>query len=859
MAINSTALIADLLATIFQDNKTLLLELKIDNVIAGCKKEHPVLEHLVVTDNLTVNSENLPDNLEVMRALGSMVFTIGEYLEVFIGAEESNKRMGQAVRLFKAMYLEDEIAEVVNALPEIFAIGASGTAASVENFEDLEKVKRIFLQIYAKSIEENSKATEQIVEHLKACKSLHSVSDDAAWFEFNENTGVTEAVDNLSTATEKMDLSTALVEEVIAGYGDLPGEIGIIKRLFNGAFSDITTFGVKPIDSLLRDGIGRDDTLMLKGPAGVEKDVLSLAFLKEGLDSNGCVIMVSSRCSPDDIRQSLESAGVNLDRAFATERLIFVDWHSRYTERVTSIDESLGMIRVSNDLTNLAVGIDLALRKAKGHSHKRLVLDMVSPTIITEGFDRVHDFLSSVRAKLKNANCTGLVLLNPDVHTKDQVGILDDVFDGTLLIQRKIEHGKARSTFRVTGISGGAYSTSKLIMEATDRGLSIIGDEQGSQIIPFDNDYEKASLGLPGIESISVGGLPVGRTFLVWLSTSIMPVEYVKPVVMEAQKEGHAILLALSSINSNLVGDWISEQGLSRKGLIDRGLLQIVDWYGQKGSKVLGMEVKEGIIRTSKDVTHLGVGMDYAFRQMNDQITSVAVLEVISPALRLFDIVEVYAFTQSMHAKLAKRDFTSFVLMERDAHDSHINAAMEEVFDGIIDIRTVGDSLEIGIMSIRGSHFQPEYRILSKMRDKLTVDVARNITESEIVDSMRSQGLASQLGNLEKELSDIMSEKQTMEKRMKELMEREVEYDKRHNEMKETLSKIEEKMAQQSTPVPETHHDPKHKEELAKLLEVMDDMLENLPEDVIERFANSADFKLYEKIMDIYLEEAEGD
>ncbi|MCK5397282.1 MAG: hypothetical protein KAJ33_03435 [Thermoplasmata archaeon] len=859
MAINSTTLIADLLATIFQDNKTLLLELKIDNVIAGCKREHPVLEHLVVTDNLVVNPENLPDNSEVMRALGSMVFTIGEYLEVFVGAEESNKRIGQAVRLFKAKYLEDEIADVVNALPEIFAIGASGTAASVENFEDLEKVKRIFLQIYAKSIEDNSSLTDKVVKHLKACKPLHSVSDDAAWFEFNEGTGVTEAIDDLSTATESMDLSTALVETIIAGYGDLPEELGIVKRIFNGAFSDITTFGVKPIDGLLRDGISRDDTLILKGPAGVEKDILSLAFLKEGLDNNGCGIVVSSRNSPSCIRQSLESAGVNIDTAFATERLIFVDWHSRYTERVTSIDESLGMIKVSNDLTNLAVGIDLALRKAKAHSQKRLVLDMASTTIVTEGFERVHDFLNSVRAKLKNAKCTGLVLLNPDVHTMEQVGILDDVFDGTLLIHRTIEHGKAKSSFRITGLSGGAYSTSRLSMEVTDRGLLISGDEQESQIIPFDNDDEKGSLGLPGIESISAGGLPVGRSFLVWLSTSIMPVEYVKPVLMGAQKEGHAILLALSSINSDQIGDWMSEQGLSRKGLIDRGLLQIVDWFGQKGSKVLGMEVEEGIIRTSKDVTHLGVGMDYAFRQINDQVTSMAVLEVLSPALRLFDIREVYAFAQSMQAKLSNREFTSFVLMERDAHDSHINAALEEVFDGIIDIRTVGDTLEIGIISVRGSHFQPEYRILSKMRDKLTVDVARNITESEIVDSMRSQGLASQLSRMEKELSDAVSEKQNLEKRMKELMEREVEYEKRHNEMKETISKIEAKMTAQKTQAPETHHDPKHKEELTSLLAVMDEMLEKLPEDVIQRFAESDDFKLYEKIMDLYLKEIEDD
>ena len=141
MAASNTALIADLIATIFHDNKSLLQELEIDTVIVGCKREHPSLESLMVTENLDVNPENLPDNVETTRALSSMVFTIGEYLEEFIGIEESSKLMGQSVRLFKAKYLEEEIAEVVHALPEIFAIGASGTAASVENFAFQENHK----------------------------------------------------------------------------------------------------------------------------------------------------------------------------------------------------------------------------------------------------------------------------------------------------------------------------------------------------------------------------------------------------------------------------------------------------------------------------------------------------------------------------------------------------------------------------------------------------------------------------------------------------------------------------------------------------------------------------------------------
>jgi len=363
---------------------------------------------------------------------------------------------------------------------------------------------------------------------------------------------------------------------------------------------------------------------------------------------------------------------------------------------------------------------------------------------------------------------------------------------------------------------------------------------------------------LPGIESLSADGLPIGHSFLIWMPSAMMPADYVKPVVMEAQKEGHAILLVLSSVDSENLGEWMSESGLSRKGLIDRGLLQIVDWYGQKSSKILGMEIDDGIVRTSKDLTHLGVGVDYSLRKINDHITSLAVMEVLSPALRLFDIRTVYSFAQSMNAKLAGRGFTSFVLMERDAHDPMVNAAMEELFDGIIDIRASGGSLELGIISMRGCHFQPEYRLLTKMRDRLNIDVSRRILDSEIIDTIASHGMSARLKNLEKELNETLSEKQELESRLKVLRDREGEQDIRHKEMKATLQQVEEKLQEQlAQPLIEQAMDPEHRDEIARLLRVMDNILEHLPEDVIESFAKSDDFKLYEKILNIYLEDSE--
>jgi KaiC/GvpD/RAD55 family RecA-like ATPase len=860
-SVTNVGLLADLLDTILQENRELLLELNISNVISGFRKENPVVYDFEVGADLHVNASRLVDEADVLMTLGSLVFTIKEYIEIFVGKQESETRVGTAVMNFRNRTNETHLVKLKEMMPEIFAIGSVSPEASLESLDDLEKVKRIYLHLLTRaSTESTENIVPKIVSQLKQKKCIKSISDDLVYMEFSGDASMDDAVAQLSDVVEKVGLHPKIVEQILGEYGRIPADLRILSRLFGGALSENTKFGCPPIDALLRNGIGRDDTILLEGPTGVEKEVLSGMFLKEGLDKKGCAIIVSTGCSIHTVRKKLESSGTDWAAAEAQGRLIFVDWYSRHTERITSIEATGGLIKVSNDLTNLAVGIDMALRKASAHSQTRLVMDIVSPTTITEGFDRVHDFLNSVRAKMKNAGCTGLVLINQAIHPPDELGMLEDIFDGTMCIERVVEHGKIQSSIRIASYSGGAFSSTRLSMSVTGRGLEISGMEHGTppEIIPFDHDDEKAIMGLPGIESLSANGLPVGSSFLVWMPSSMMPADYVKPVVMEAQKEGHAILLVLSSVNSENLGEWMSENGLSRKGLIDRGLLQIVDWYGQKSAKVLGMEIDEGIVRTSKDLTHMGVGIDFSLRKINDQMSSLAVMEVLSPALRLFDIRTVYAFAQSMNAKLASRGFTSFVLMERDAHDPMVNAAMEELFDGIIDIRISGGSLELGILSIRGCHFQPEYRLLTKMRDRLNIDVSRRIQDSEIVDTITSHGMPARLKNLERELDETLAEKRELERRLKEFAEKEAQFDQRHQEMKVTLQQVEERLKIQSEQPPiEPGMEPGHREEMARLLKVMDGILENLPQDVINSFARSEDFKLYEKILKIYLEDKE--
>ncbi len=62
MMTSGVGLLAELLEMIFQDNRELLLELNVANVIAASKRENSALDQLIIGPELQVNAANLAEN-----------------------------------------------------------------------------------------------------------------------------------------------------------------------------------------------------------------------------------------------------------------------------------------------------------------------------------------------------------------------------------------------------------------------------------------------------------------------------------------------------------------------------------------------------------------------------------------------------------------------------------------------------------------------------------------------------------------------------------------------------------------------------------------------------------------------------
>ena len=853
------SLSAELLTAVLGGNRELFLELHIGKVLARCREEFPVLQAMRIGEDLTIDVGAVPDTEEAVRAIGSVIQTIREFLELFVGPEDAWSNIVKEVGRFKGenRSLIDGLQTVI---PEILSMDADRKLLELDKASAHQQARHIFLEIFKVALREPDEEKKlQLSQLLKSCSALASVSEDAGSFDVIEATDIEIIIDQLSDVVDRIGLVPADVSPILNRFGVIPESLGLNDRLFNGALSSVTSFGLRSVDARFREGISRDSILLLKGPASVAKLMLSNIFVKEGLERGGCVIMISSLRSPEEQKECIGATGVDIESAEAEGRYIVVDWFTRHVRRITGIEEEGNVIRVSDDLTNLAVGMGMALKRALGFASCRLVLDMVSPAIVVEGFERVQEFLEAARAKLKGANCTSLVLVNDGVHNPEQMKIIEDIFDGTLSLTRSVDNGMIKHEVNISAYAEGAFDRSPIQIDFGDRGLSFRNMENGEEdLVKFERGMSKSSLGLPGIESVTSGGLPVGQTYLLWMSTKIMPGDFIKPLFLEGLKENNAIILATSSISIKGLQDWAISTGQNLHNLINTGRLGVIDWSTRKESLMQGVEEKEGVIRPSKDTTHLGVGIDMALRKLGSVSQTIAVLEVLSSALRRFDLRTVYPFAMSTMMRLKYRGITSFVIMERGTHDPKVNSAMEEMFDGVIDIQDAGDHLEIAVLSLRNSHFQPEYRILNHVRDRFTVDVARARPDMETVTIVEDMETMARINRLNLELKEAQEENKELERRMEEFAKKEEEMERKHGELRTHLFELERVMSEQESGAEgliAQKKDLEHKKEVAQLLDVMDDLLEDLPGDIVERFATSEEFKLYEKIITLYREE----
>jgi len=171
--------------------------------------------------------------------------------------------------------------------------------------------------------------------------------------------------------------------------------------------------GFSALDETLQGGFYDGSATLLCAPASNEVPILSRKFLKASNETS--LLICRSQSSADAVRQPEDD---NLQCLVCGDR---------------PIPPSKNMIpgKGIDNLTELNFKISETIGSVQP---KRIVLEVLSDVLLRHKALQTRKWLSELLEKLHSKNITTLAVINPYMHTSEEVQAIVDLFDGNLEI-----------------------------------------------------------------------------------------------------------------------------------------------------------------------------------------------------------------------------------------------------------------------------------------------------------------------------------------------------------------------------------------------------------------------------------------
>jgi len=213
-------------------------------------------------------------------------------------------------------------------------------------------------------------------------------------------------------------------------------------------------FGQKTVDDALYGGIPKNGVLLITSSACEEKEIIITRFVETGLDQSEIVVYVATDNKFGQNEKIVQSK--SLYQVICNPQ---IDLGS-----LKCVTENCVQVRGVERLTELSVALTNMLNNIEKLSgqEKRLVIDILSDTLLANQSVNTRKWLRETITKFKQKNFTILAALNPHMHSKEDVQSLLDLFDGQVEIYEKELQGEPRMFMRVRRLNNSRYSSKEV-------------------------------------------------------------------------------------------------------------------------------------------------------------------------------------------------------------------------------------------------------------------------------------------------------------------------------------------------------------------------------------------------------------
>ncbi|MGQ0796786.1 MAG: DUF7504 family protein, partial [Methanobacteriota archaeon] len=231
--------------------------------------------------------------------------------------------------------------------------------------------------------------------------------------------------------------------------------------------------------------------------------------------------------------------------------------------------------------------------------------------------------------------------------------------------------------------------------------------------------------GVPGFDEMIEGGLPAGACVVLQGPPGREKLRFALTFLAEGLKSGAAGLIVVSSNSPDAILTELRSLGVDLDRVLAENRLRIVDWYTQREEPVQDVEEKGIVIRSSIDLTNVGVALSRAIAALGGDKPRRAVVEILSPATSVFEVGQVYAFAQSSKGKFVRFNYTALYLLEKEMHGASQLSTLHQPFDGVVEIERgrTGDRIirKIGVLHLKDTSSDSAFHVLEDVPSGLRI------------------------------------------------------------------------------------------------------------------------------------------
>ncbi len=215
-----------------------------------------------------------------------------------------------------------------------------------------------------------------------------------------------------------------------------------LKTLVKNARSSNWRFlptGLRSLDRVLGGGVVQNKGCLFEGAGEGAYRKLAYQIMRYWGDLNRPLLFVTGTETPNYISDTLFEN--RLEKLAHDRKVAVVDWYNWRMEKIMTVDSGNGIYRCGKDVSNLLLGINMAISHlSHGDDSKNIVamVDVLSPAAQIFDYETISGLLYSLRAKFLKSNITPIFILDRTAFDEREVSDLRYIFDmllGTSMVK----------------------------------------------------------------------------------------------------------------------------------------------------------------------------------------------------------------------------------------------------------------------------------------------------------------------------------------------------------------------------------------------------------------------------------------